>query len=409
MKKIVIQNLSITILSKIFSFVSFLYLAKELSTNDYGVFVYVNLLLSLLPLFQLGSMHGAIILLPKYIAKKDGSERSLFWNYNSISHLIQIISVVALFLFDIDFSLNIIFSIAVNYVLSKYVENVQLYLNAKIEFQKANILKSFDQVLRPLVTLLLFIGYKNLESIFIAQLLSTIITFTVSLYFLKFEFISIKFNQSKQIIKKIYNIGFFVYLIWAIDILFRTADRWFIAQFYTLEELATYGFVSSLSMNIWLLSMSFFSPYSQLLYKHVAENNYAEAKKVVVSTNKKIYILLAIISVFAIITYPFLLKMIVHKYFGTWLLFITLVITSVFLSINNMFIYYMICSGFHFVLLKYQGFVLIGNIVLNTMFAYFHLSIIFFSYSTILTLIIYFILVRKHFYYDIEKKLMVTN
>jgi O-antigen/teichoic acid export membrane protein len=256
---------------------------------------------------------------------------------------------------------------------------------------------------------LLFIGYKNLESIFIAQLLSTIITFTVSLYFLKFEFISIKFNQSKQIIKKIYSIGFFVYLIWAIDILFRTADRWFISQFYTLEELATYGFVSSLAMNIWLLSMSFFAPYAQMLYKYVAENNYSEVKNVVVLTNKKIYVLLGVISVVAIIAYPFLLKFIVHKYFGTWLLFIILVITSVFLSINNMFIYYMICSGFHFILLKYQVMILVINVILNSMFAYFHLNIVYFGFSTILSLVIYFILVRQYFYYDIEKKLKVTD
>jgi hypothetical protein len=67
MKKIISQNLLITIGSKFFGFISFVYIAKVLTESDYGVFVYITMLLSLLPLLQLGSMHGTMILLPKYI------------------------------------------------------------------------------------------------------------------------------------------------------------------------------------------------------------------------------------------------------------------------------------------------------------------------------------------------------
>ena len=70
MKKIVLQNLSITIVSKLIGFISFIYIVKFLSEAEYGTFIYINLLLTLVPLLQFGSMHGIVILLPKYIVNK---------------------------------------------------------------------------------------------------------------------------------------------------------------------------------------------------------------------------------------------------------------------------------------------------------------------------------------------------
>ncbi len=405
MKRIVAQNLSITIVSKLLGFVSFLYIAKFLSTSEYGVFVYISMLLSLLPLLQLGSMHGALILLPKKIAEKNNSENNFFWTYNTFSHLTQILSLILLLFFDIELNESILFVVALNFVFSKYTENIQIYLSSHLEFQKANIIKSLDQILRPLAVLILFTIYKNIESIFVAQFIVSIVAFIISHYFVKFQVILLKFQVSKTIIKQIYSIGFFIFLTWAIDILFRTVDRWFISQFYTLDELATYGFTSSLAMNVWVLSMSFFAPYSQMLYKYVAESNFVEVKKLVENTNKKLYILLAIISIMSIVFYPFVLEYFVHKYFGTEFLFATLIVTSVFLSINNMYIYYMISNNFHFVLLKYQSIILSLNILLNGIFAYLHLDIVYYSYSTILSLGLYFILVRRYFSLDIEKRL----
>ncbi len=230
----------------------------------------------------------------------------------------------------------------------------------------------------------------------------------VSLNFVKLNS-KFDYNLLKKYIKIIYQIGFFIYLTWAIDILFRTADKWFISQFYSLEELATYGFTSSLAMNIWLLAMSFFAPYTQVLYKYVAQEKFIDVKNTVESTNKKLYVLLLIVSVVAIVAYPFVLELVIKKYFDTELLFFVLVVSAIFLSINNMYIYYMISNNFHFVLLKYQMTVLTLNLLMNCIFAYYHLDILYYSYSTIISLFIYFILVRRYFYIDIAKKLDVSN
>lgn len=405
MTKIVLQNLSITILSKLISFVSFLYITKVLTTTDYGNYVYILMILSVLPLFQFGSMHGSMILLPKYIVNKNKDEKYLFNVFNNFSYLLQFLTVGVLFLIKIELSKYILIIIAFNFLLSKYSQNTQIYLNANLKFEKSNIIKVIDQVLKPILVIVLFYKYQNIESIFIAQLIISSLLFILSVYFVRFKLITKIDYKIISTIKTIYKIGFFVYLTWAIDILFRTSDRWFISQFYSLDELATYGFTSTLAMNIWLLSMSFFAPYAQILYKNVAEGKFIEVKKLVEKTNKNLYILLSIVSIITIVAYPYLLELIVHKYFGTYFLFFILVIVSIFLTINNMYIYYMISNNLHFRLLKYQSFILSLNILLNGIFSYYHLDIVYFAYSTIISLMIYFILVRRYFYKDIIKKI----
>lgn len=402
MKKIVIQNLSITLISKIFSFISFLYIVKILSQQEYGNFVYINLILSLLPLFQFGSMHGIGILLPKYITNNKDKKEELFITYNSFSMLLQILSVILLYLFNIELPSWVLVIIAFNYILSKYMENGQIYLNAHLLFEKANILKVIDQILRPILILVVFYSYKNIESIFVAHLATTFLTTIIIFVITKIKF-KISFNV--EIIKNIYKIGFFIYLTWGIDILFRSADRWFISQFYDLQDLASYGFTSALAMNIWLVAMSFFSPYAQLLYKAVAENDFLKVKEIIENTNKNLYILISVVSIVTVIAYPYLLEFIVHKYFDTYYLFCILVIVSILLSINNMYIYYMISNNLHFILLKYQIIILMINLLLNGLFSFYHLNLVYFSYSTILSLVIYFILVRRYFYIDINTKM----
>jgi len=407
MKKIVSQNLAITIISKLISFISFIYIAKILTESEYGIFVYITMIISLLPLLQFGSMNGTMILLPKYINDANKDEEKLFFNYNVVSHLIQFIACFILFIFDIDVSYMLIIIIALTFFISLQVNNSIMFLYSKHEFEKANLIKLIDQILKPLVVLFMFYYYKNIDSIFYGQLIATITSLLTSVYFVKFNSLVQRFNFSefKVHVKNIYQIGFFIYLTWAIDILFRTADKWYISQFYSLEELATYGFTSSLAMNVWLLAMSFFAPYAQVLYKYVAQEKFIDVKNTVESTNKKLYILLLIVSLVAIVSYPFVLELIIKKYFDTELLFFVLVVSAIFLSINNMYIYYMISNNFHFVLLRYQVFVLILNLILNGFFAFYHFNILYYSYSTIISLVIYFILVRRYFYIDIAKKL----
>ncbi|WP_219808292.1 hypothetical protein, partial [Campylobacter concisus] len=104
--------------------------------------------------------------------------------------------------------------------------------------------------------------------------------------------------------------------------------------------------------------MSFFAPYSQLLYTYVAQKDFISVKNIVETTNKQVYVFLTVTSIIAVITYPLFLEFIVKRYLGTEFLFFVLVLSAIFLSIINMYIYYMISDNHHFALLKYQFIIL---------------------------------------------------
>lgn len=108
-------------------------------------------------------------------------------------YLIQLVSIPLLFLFDIELSFYVLLIVAANYLLSKYSENIQILLSSNLEFEKVNIIKAIDQVVRPIVTLGLFFYFKTIESLFVAQIIVTLITFLVSNYFVKFKFYRVEF------------------------------------------------------------------------------------------------------------------------------------------------------------------------------------------------------------------------
>ena len=404
MRKIVFQNLSIAFLSKAIGLLTFIFIARSLSENDYGIYIYIIMVMSLLPLLQLGSLHGTSILLPKHIANSNENEVELFVYSNIISHIIQFLTVFTLFFIDINLNGLIIIVIGANFFFSLYTQNAIGFLNSNQEFQKANIIKASEQLLKPTLVLIFFYFFRNIESIFISQLLATFFILLISILIVPIKFIRIDTRRFKEKAVEIYKIGFFLFIVWAIDLIFRTADRWFISEFYSLEELATYGFTSSLALNIWVIAMVFFEPFSQILYSLVAEKKYIDVKKIVKKTNNKLYVLIFIVSLIAILIYPYVLDLVIKKYYGTESLFIVLVISSVLLSINNMYIYYLTSNNFHFVLLKYQAIVLALNLLLNSIFVFYHVDILYYSYSTIFSLVIYFILVRRFYNLDISKK-----
>jgi O-antigen/teichoic acid export membrane protein len=392
--KIVTQNVVIMIASKSLSFALFLYIAKVLSQDEYGSYIYVLMVLSLLPLFQFGSRQGATILLPKTLEKKGECEEELFSTYSTISLLIQSVSGLVLFFLDLGVDLFTVGCLALTLICVKLIENAQLRLNSKLEMGKSNVIKAVDQISKPIFIFLFFSYYNSLASLFWGQLIAAILALTVSLYYIV-PHISLRVNFPW--LKRLYSLGFFIYLIWAVDIVFRAADRWFIAVFYSNEELAGYGFASMFAMNIWVVALVFIAPYAQVMYKSVAEGDYDQAKELVFKANKKIYILLLVISLISIFIYPFITQNILGKYSETYELFLMLVVVSIFLSINNMYIYFMNASESHYTLLRCQFIVLVVNIILNALIVWLSLDIIYFGGSTAISLVLYFVLVKKSY------------
>ena len=400
MRKVIIQNLSITMISKILSFILFILMAKILTEEEYGQLVQITMILSLLPLLHFGSTQGAAVQLPRLFAKKE-NHRGLFDSYNAFSNVVQLVSGFIVY-FVIDITNNyFILIVILNYIMSKYVENVQIYLDSKLDFLISNKIKSLDQICKPLFAILCVLIYPSVISLFFGYLISTFISFVACLYFVNGFGFKVNFKND---IPALFKIGFLVYISWALDMLFRSSDRWFINYFYDAKTLGEYGFSSNLALNIWLLSMSFFSPYASILYNKSALNDYKGILDTVESTNKKLYFLISIVSIIAIGLYPVLVNLIIDKYHETHVLFSLLVVVSILLSINNMYIYYFVSQDNVLLLIKFQVLILIINFFMNLMVPYLDLSYIYFAISTIVSLLLYHIVLRLSFYNDINEK-----
>jgi len=405
--KAVKYNLLITLVSKGLSFLLFILLAKTLSIKEYGELTYILMVLTIMPVLHFGCSNGAIITLPRILSNSNDTEeyKSYFERFNSVSNIIQLFSCLILILFIQKNSLPLIVVIIASFLLSKYIENVQLFFNSKMEFYKANQIKALDLILKPgLAILCLFIN-DDILYVFIGYLISSCLSFTLSLYLMK----GARFHlPGLPYVHSLFNVGFIIYLTWLLDLAFRSIDRWFIASFYTEHDLGVYGFTSNLSLNIWLLAISFFGPYSQLLYKQVASGDFESVKETVTLANNKVFKFVAMLSLISISLYPIFTEYFIGKYQQSFYLFFLLVIVSVLLSVNNMYIYYIVSSGRTLILLKIQLLILLLNVTLNCFVAYWNGDISYFAYATILSLVIYHLFLRFFYSNDILKRKLVS-
>ena len=140
------------------------------------------MVLSLLPMLQFGSMHGTTILLPKYIAKNKNNGEVLFVYNNYLSHFLQLISLIVLLFIDLKLSNLLLIVIGTQFFQSLYIQNSMMYLNSKLEFEKANAIKSINEILRPIFILWLVYHLKKIDGVFYGQLVSTSIPFSESFY-----------------------------------------------------------------------------------------------------------------------------------------------------------------------------------------------------------------------------------
>ncbi len=406
MKNIIIQNIFISFFSKGILFLTFIFLSRELSVDKYSVYVYVSLILNFLPFFQLGSSHGISILLPKLSLSNAKEKKEIFLSYSIISICLQFIVFIIFFL-KVKLDNYILLVICVDFILSKLIENSQIYLNSHLIFQKANNIKFFEQVFKPVFIFLFFYFYRSLESVFYSKLFTTImllfLVFNKEVFkYLKYSLTTISFSKLFLNGQLIYKTGFFVFISWAFDLLFRSSDLWIVKHFYSNYDFAQYGFTSSLAMNLWLFAMSYFAPYSNLLYSYVAKGEYDNVRNIVKTTNRKIFVIIAILIIFSLSFYPFLINFFVKKYEDSYLLFGLMTISAFALTMNNMYIYYLVSTGKFKEILKIQSLIVLLNFLLLLCCAKLNLSTKYVCCSTILSLSLYYFIVRNRYYYFIN-------
>ena len=127
-KIVTTQNLLIILFSKSLALCINLLAAKLLPKEQFGFFVYYILILSFAPLLQLSSLKGLILLYPK---EKMNTANSIhfFQNYNTFSIMMHTLTSLAIFLFDLNVSLPIMFCIYFSLLFEKYIENRYVFFS----------------------------------------------------------------------------------------------------------------------------------------------------------------------------------------------------------------------------------------------------------------------------------------
>ncbi|WP_412472073.1 hypothetical protein [Halobacteriovorax sp. RT-1-4] len=383
----------------------FLILGKELTELDFGQLVYVNLVISYIPMIQLGLMNGASVLIPKYSVSSNDKLLEYFNDFNISSLLLHSVSFIFLLIpvFELDTSFT--FVILADLFFKKLIENFNLYLRSLLKLQKSIYIKVFDELLRIVIVLSFFMYSKSLRSIFEGHLLASIITFLLTLFLVpeyRFRFFSKHYRIN---LREVFNIGFLIYISWLFDLLFRSLDKLFIKGFMSIEDLAIYGFCSSLSINIWVLSLSYFSPYAQLLYRLVVEERYLKADLLIKKVNQFHFKLLTLAFVCASLAYPLITKYFVKKYDEAYLTFISLLAAFGMLSRCNMYIYYMNCNRMQKKIIKHQLIIICINIILNLISAYYFRDIFYFSIATLVSVLIYYKTLKVEYNNEIRRRI----
>ncbi|WP_412474022.1 lipopolysaccharide biosynthesis protein [Halobacteriovorax sp. YZS-1-1] len=394
-----------TILSKILSFMMFLILGKELTEINFGQLVYVNLIISYIPMMQIGLMNGAAVLIPKHSISSNESVLDYFNDFNISSLLLHSVSFIFLLIpvFELDTTLTLI--ILVDLFFKKLIENLNLYLRSLLKLQRSIYVKVFDELLRVIIVLSFFMYNKSLRGIFEGHLIASILTFFLILYLVpeyNFRFFS---RQYKVNLREVFNIGFLIYISWLFDLLFRSLDKILIKGFMSIEDLAIYGFCSSLAINIWVLSLSYFSPYAQLLYRLVVEERFLKADLLIKKVNRFHLRLLTLAFVGASLFYPLITKYFVKKYDEAYFTFIILLAAFGMLSRCNMYIYYMNCNRMQKKIIKHQLVIICINIILNLISAYYFRDIFYFSIATLVSALIYYKTLKVEYNNEIRRRL----
>jgi O-antigen/teichoic acid export membrane protein len=399
MRRIIIQNLIISFSSKGVNFLLLVFFARLLNKEEFGLYAYINLIIAYLPLLHLGSFNGMGIELPRFHHRyKIHRTHSLLLSYFSFSGFIQILVGFLIFLIFKNINLKIALFAFLYFVFMKGSEGLKLYLVSTLQLQKNNILKLFSDLLGPLAALASFVIAQKIEAIYLGY---SVLHGMIFIYFILFfhKKLVLKTISHKTIIiylKLIYRSGFPVFLAWGMDVLFTSLDRFFISQFYDLKYLADYSFSNSFASLLFLGSLAFSTPYGQILYKHAAKKELKPIKSLMKHTHKRICISGIILAALIFIFYPGILSF-TGKYHNTIPILTWLLPVHFMMGFCTLYVYFMNSHYKTGLLIQFQLFALLLNLLLNTGISVLKLDIMYFAISTFLTILIYLIQLRHFF------------
>ena len=344
MRRILGQNLLITLISKGLSFVAAFYIIKILSKEDYALYNQVLILLTFLPYFEIAVTRGFFIEYPKSIHTRAPDESTnLFTHYTVFIILMYLILGSFIFIGNIPGSYVFCTVIFLQFLLSKFIEVLNTYYNSHLRMQQMLNIKYITDIITPVLTIVLLYLYPSAWCVFLSQTLiyGSIIAYIFVKNHVHIFPLHIVWKGFYNDIRFLVMAGFLIHITGWLDITLLNCDKIFITRFYDPVTIANYCFAWNTANFIFIIGASIVGPYSQYLFRELSLSEWEKTRTLIRKVNRQLLGLLAVCLAGALIFFPLLVQLKAYeKYEGTYPFFALLVFGNAAFAFMGIYKYY---------------------------------------------------------------------
>jgi O-antigen/teichoic acid export membrane protein len=401
LKKYIVQNYISLIFSKGISLLNVIYLAKALEKVEFGNYQNILIFSSIIAFSHLGIESSFPILFSKKNINKSIANSYLVNNLIT-SFLLKVLFLPVIFILNFGLNSAILFLIIPNLILTPFFNYTRTYFDTNLIFQKSINIRYLMEILIPLFSLIGLIFFKDLKGFFLGQSFSSILIFLVCIFNLKdtdFKIVS----SFKNDLKESFKWGYLIIITAFLDLALKQIDRWFISKYYSISDLADYGFASNFAFIILAISSSYLSQYNALVKDFFSKQKLNEGFSLINKLQKNLFFLILIIIVFSVSLYTPFLKIVIGKYLNTTQLFSVLAASTLFFCLSDQYIGALNYHKRTLKLIANQSLTLSISLLLNFSVVILKLETIYFAYTTLFVIFIYFLLTTYE-YKKLSKK-----
>jgi len=252
-----------TVLASCTGYLLRLFLARNLSVSDFGLFYSVAAFISFFWLFKdLGIGQAIVKFIPEYIVKKKYNEmKSLIIFSYGIQYIIGIAIFFPLFFFSDYIAINFFHNIAASPIIKilslEFLITATITKNILQGFQKINFFASIEFFRTLIIFILLFFFIPiSVSDVAISYLVASLF---LQIIFMSYIFSQIKNYRSNIILKKFDNVfkfGFAVFVSGIAGWIIAYTDTLVITFFRSIKEVGLYQVALPTSQLLWIFVAS---------------------------------------------------------------------------------------------------------------------------------------------------------
>lgn len=311
------------IISSVLTIFRQFFIAAVLEPSQFGIWNLLRVLLGYAHFSDLGISSGALYEKSKYhgLNNFDKAKEVGFNGFNSVLFLNILLSILVLilsflklpFLEDYTIILWLLSISLVTFSVSNFL-NVEARVNHKF-FNLGIFL-----IISSSVSLILSYICFKISSNYLMELfaLSWIMGVAISTIFLIFSFpIKLSFNLDYKLIKQLFLIGFPISIVPILMLVFRTIDRWLLANIVSANELGFYTLGATIGLFLTTLPATIATTISpQLIENYSISNDSGSSKYLLLNSLFISGLLMAFIAGLLYLSLPFLINYFLQQYYS---------------------------------------------------------------------------------------------